>query len=67
MMTKTKTIHGEIKARSVQSVPGDNLRRLTAPAKCDDGTVLPRGTEYRALCGGFDNTTMTRYCQIILA
>lgn len=59
-MTTTTRTYETIHSVSASAVPGDTLRRLTRPVACADGTVLPRGTTYRAQSGGCDNTPTGR-------
>lgn len=43
-----------IRSRSASSVPGDDLREMTADATDDTGRTWPRGTKFRPLSFGGD-------------
>ena len=58
-MTTTKTTTQKIESVRASAVPGDDLRRLTRPVRCVDGTVIRAGVEYRPFSHGNDGVTIT--------
>ena len=64
MMATTKRTYHTIHSVKASSIPGDSLRRATRQIVCSDGVVLPAGTLFHAIAGGYDNTVNKTYGDI---
>jgi hypothetical protein len=66
-MANVTKFFGKVPSKSVKGLPpGIKRERLTAPCADSTGKVWPKGAEFVAQAGGYDNTAGTTYVDAVM-